>query len=113
MDLRSTITERIGDHAAQIEAWLRSNGSTYLTTARHAVRWPEDASALDVTAAINLLIDEGRVVIVEGGITGSGLRVPHVWPEWVERLQNGSVLDLSTRIALGRCKRADGEAVAA
>lgn len=98
--------------ADQIESWLRSNGAMYLTTARHAIRWPAEASAAEVTVAVDQLIADGRVVVIEGGITGPGLRVPNVWPEWVERVERGSFLDLSTRIAISRCRSADGLAVA-
>lgn len=98
-------------YADEIESWLRSNGAMYLTTARHAIRWPAGASAGDFDAALLQLIEQRRIVAVEGGITGIGYRVPNVWPEWVARLDD--TVDFATRVTIGRCERADSLAVAA
>ena len=104
-----TLTERITSIADEIESWLRSNGAMYLTTARHAIRWPVDASAGDFTAAMHLLIEQGRIVRVDGGVCDDGYRVPGVWPEWIDRVGLG----LADRMWIGRCKRADAQAVPA
>lgn len=101
---------RVAQAADRIEAWLRSNGSLYLTTARHAVLWPADATSREFSDAMTHLVATGRVVEVASGTCGLSYRVPNVWPEWVERLTG--TLDLSTRITIGRCKAADGQAVA-
>lgn len=92
-------------YADEIEQWLRLNGALYLTTARHAIHWPAGASAGDFDAAVRQLIEQRRIVAVEGGITGTGYRVPGIWPEWIARL--GDNVDLATRVTIQRCKQAD------